>query len=61
MFQDMMDRIEDETIKFLFFMRIDMGGMTSGTVVCRFPTLNWTTLGMERQQRTKIPRNGRPE
>ncbi len=26
MFRDMMDRIEDETIKFLFFMRIDMGG-----------------------------------
>ena len=26
MFQDMMDRIEDETIKFLFFMRIDTGG-----------------------------------
>ncbi|MBV9158383.1 MAG: SEC-C domain-containing protein, partial [Acidobacteriaceae bacterium] len=31
MFQDMMDRIEDETIKFLYFMRIqfgEMGGMT---------------------------------
>ena len=26
MFQDMMDRIEDETIKFLFFMRIEFGG-----------------------------------
>ncbi len=26
MFQDMMDRIEDETIKFLFFMRIEGGG-----------------------------------
>ena len=26
MFQDMMDRIEDETIKFLYFMRIEMGG-----------------------------------
>ena len=25
MFQDMMDRIEDETIKFLFFMRIELG------------------------------------
>jgi preprotein translocase subunit SecA len=25
MFQDMMDRIEDETIKFLFFMRIETG------------------------------------
>jgi len=25
MFQDMMDRIEDETIKFLFFMRIESG------------------------------------
>ena len=25
MFQDMMDRIEDETIKFLFFMRIEFG------------------------------------
>jgi preprotein translocase subunit SecA len=25
MFQDMMDRIEDETVKFLFFMRIEMG------------------------------------
>jgi preprotein translocase subunit SecA len=25
MFQDMMDRIEDETIKFLYFMRIEMG------------------------------------
>ena len=26
MFQDMMDRIEDETIKFLYFMRIEVGG-----------------------------------
>ena len=26
MFQEMMDRIEDETIKFLFFMRIEFGG-----------------------------------
>ncbi len=26
MFQDMMDRIEDETIKFLYFMRIEAGG-----------------------------------
>ncbi len=26
MFQDMMDRIEDETIKFLFFMRVEFGG-----------------------------------
>ncbi len=26
MFQDMMDRIEDETIKFLYFMRIETGG-----------------------------------
>ena len=26
MFQDMMDRIEDETIKFLFFMRIEFSG-----------------------------------
>jgi preprotein translocase subunit SecA len=26
MFQDMMDRIEDETIKFLYFMRIEGGG-----------------------------------
>jgi preprotein translocase subunit SecA len=26
MFQDMMDRIEDETIKYLFFMRIELGG-----------------------------------
>ena len=25
MFQDMMDRIEDETIKFLYFMRIEAG------------------------------------
>ena len=25
LFQDMMDRIEDETIKFLFFMRVEMG------------------------------------
>jgi preprotein translocase subunit SecA len=25
MFQDMMDRIEDETLKYLFFMRIEMG------------------------------------
>jgi preprotein translocase subunit SecA len=25
MFQDMMDRIEDETIKYLYFMRIEMG------------------------------------
>ncbi len=30
MFQDMMDRIEDETIKFLFFMRIDVGNGPSG-------------------------------
>ncbi|MBV9763180.1 MAG: preprotein translocase subunit SecA [Acidobacteriaceae bacterium] len=34
MFQDMMDRIEDETIKFLFFMRIE-GGM--GTVPMPYP------------------------
>jgi len=26
MFQDMMDRIEDETIKFLYFMRVEIGG-----------------------------------
>ena len=26
MFQDMMDRIEDETIRFLYFMRIELGG-----------------------------------
>ena len=26
MFQDMMDRIEDETIKFLYFMRVETGG-----------------------------------
>ncbi len=26
MFQDMMDRIEDETIRYLFFMRIEQGG-----------------------------------
>ena len=26
MFQDMMDRIEDETIKYLYFMRIEIGG-----------------------------------
>jgi preprotein translocase subunit SecA len=26
MFQDMMDRIEDETIRYLFFMRIELGG-----------------------------------
>ena len=26
MFQDMMDRIEDETIRYLYFMRIEMGG-----------------------------------
>ncbi len=26
MFQDMMDRIEDETIKYLYFMRVEMGG-----------------------------------
>jgi preprotein translocase subunit SecA len=25
MFQDMMDRIEDETVKYLFFMRVEMG------------------------------------
>jgi preprotein translocase subunit SecA len=27
MFQDMMDRIEDETIKYLYFMRIEMGNV----------------------------------
>jgi preprotein translocase subunit SecA len=30
MFQDMMDRIEDETIKFLFFMRVEFGGPSEG-------------------------------
>jgi preprotein translocase subunit SecA len=30
MFQDMMDRIEDETIKYLYFMRIETGGPGGG-------------------------------
>jgi preprotein translocase subunit SecA len=34
MFQDMMDRIEDETIKFLYFMRIEGG---DGTVPMPYP------------------------
>jgi preprotein translocase subunit SecA len=33
MFQDMMDRIEDETIKFLFFMRIETGMPVSSVPV----------------------------
>jgi preprotein translocase subunit SecA len=36
MFQDMMDRIEDETIKYLYFMRIEMGG---GPVPVPYPEL----------------------
>jgi preprotein translocase subunit SecA len=36
MFQDMMDRIEDETIKFLYFMRIEGG---DGTVPMPYPEL----------------------
>jgi preprotein translocase subunit SecA len=36
MFQDMMDRIEDETIKFLYFMRIE-GGNTVGSVELPYP------------------------
>jgi preprotein translocase subunit SecA len=39
MFQDMMDRIEDETIKFLFFMRIEGGGMPGGAVPVPHPEL----------------------
>jgi preprotein translocase subunit SecA len=34
MFQDMMDRIEDETIKFLYFMRIEGG---DGSVPVPYP------------------------
>jgi preprotein translocase subunit SecA len=43
MFQDMMDRIEDETIKFLFFMRIESGpgggGLPGGGVPVPHPEL----------------------
>jgi preprotein translocase subunit SecA len=39
MFQDMMDRIEDETIKFLFFMRVEFGGPAgSGDMPLPYPT-----------------------
>jgi preprotein translocase subunit SecA len=39
MFQDMMDRIEDETIKFLFFMRVEFGGpVGSDDVPLPYPT-----------------------
>ncbi|MBV8706112.1 MAG: SEC-C domain-containing protein [Acidobacteriaceae bacterium] len=40
MFQDMMDRIEDETIKFLFFMRVEFGGLSpdSGDLPLPYPT-----------------------
>ena len=37
MFQDMMDRIEDETIKFLYFMRIEVG--TGGPPPVPYPEL----------------------
>jgi preprotein translocase subunit SecA len=39
MFQDMMDRIEDETIKYLYFMRIETGGPGGG------PPLPYPELG----------------
>jgi preprotein translocase subunit SecA len=39
MFQDMMDRIEDETIKFLFFMRVEFGGpVDAGDMPLPYPT-----------------------
>src|SRR4051812_28953121 len=39
MFQDMMDRIEDETIRFLFFMRVEFGGPAgSGDMALPYPT-----------------------
>jgi preprotein translocase subunit SecA len=37
MFQDMMDRIEDETIKYLFFMRVEFGA-PGGEVPLPYPT-----------------------
>ncbi len=43
MFSDMMDRIEDETIKFLFFMRIETGGPSGGD--SGMPPLPYPELG----------------
>ena len=46
MFRDMMDRIEDETVKFLFFMRIETGGPSdSGSGDGGMPPLPYPELG----------------
>jgi preprotein translocase subunit SecA len=47
MFQDMMDRIEDETIKFLYFMRIEMGGEPGGGA--QTPPLPYPELGPDEE------------
>ena len=44
MFQEMMDRIEDETIKYLYFMRIESGGDSGGSAT---PPLPYPELGPE--------------
>jgi preprotein translocase subunit SecA len=52
MFQDMMDRIEDETIKFLFFMRIEIGGLPPGGVPVPHPELLDGDGGAEADEET---------
>jgi len=54
MFQDMMDRIEDETIKFLYFMRIE-GGMGSVPVPYPEPEDPEDEGGAELELPSKVP------
>ena len=37
MFQDMMERIEDETIRYLFFLRVEIGGPAGGEIPLPYP------------------------
>jgi preprotein translocase subunit SecA len=53
MFQDMMDRIEDETIKFLYFMRIEGG---DGSVPVPYPELADDEEEDEAARPVEIPR-----
>jgi len=53
MFQDMMDRIEDETIKFLYFMRIEGG---EGSVPVPYPELADDEEEDEAARPVEIPR-----